>query len=272
MDLRAYCLGILRGGELEDKRRPPLHADGSPLDDDPGPPLLLDAPARVPRLALTTGSGRLPALRSLRETSARQACLERFAHHELQAIELFAWALLAFPEAPAPLRRGWVSTLQDEQEHLDLYLDRLATLGGSLGDRPLSGYLWSHVARIVEADDPLLAFLCAVGLTYEQANLDFTLTYRDGFAAVGDDETATVLQRVHDDEVRHVALAMRWLRQLDPDHHDVAAYDRNVPFPLGAARAKGRNFLAEPRRRAGLSAAFVEHVSNARPYDTRPNG
>ncbi len=50
-----------------------------------------------------------------------------------------------------------------------------------------------------------------MGLTLEQANLDFTLTYRDGFAEAGDLESAAVCQTVHDDEIAHVALAARWL-------------------------------------------------------------
>lgn len=269
MDLRTHCLRILESGALDDKRRAPRDQAGRLLDDPPWPPIILTEPARDRELRLVSGGGRLPKLTALGEVSARQACLERFAHHELQAIELFAWALLAFPDAPAPLRRGWVSALEDEQLHLGLYLDRLSTFGGTLGDRPLSGYLWSHVPRIVEADNPLCAFLCVVGLTYEQANLDFTLLYRDGFAAAGDSETAEILQRVHDDEIRHVGLAVRWLRRIDPDRDDVDAYDSHVPFPLGAARAKGRNFSAEPRRRAGMSPEFVDHVAAAAPHHVR---
>jgi hypothetical protein len=44
----------------------------------------------------------------------------------------------------------------------------------------------------------------------------------------------------------------------------VAAYEAAVPFPLGAARAKGRRFDAGARRRAGLGEDFIEHVRRAR--------
>ncbi len=74
-----------------------------------------------------------------------------------------------------------------------------------------------------------------------------------------------MLERVHDDEVRHVALAAAWLRHLDPEaRDDVGRYEAAVPFPLSAARAKGRPFFVQPRRRAGLSEKFIEYVRQAR--------
>jgi len=104
-----------------------------------------------------------------------------------------------------------------------------------------------------------------MGLTLEQANLDFTLLYRDAFREAGDEASAQVCQRVHDDELRHVRLASEWLARLSPDaEDDVSAYERAVPFPLGPARAKGRRFDASARKRAGLSPAFIERVRTAR--------
>ena len=49
---------------------------------------------------------RLPRPGALRSAEARSVCLARFAHHELMAVELLAWALLRWPEMPAGLRRG----------------------------------------------------------------------------------------------------------------------------------------------------------------------
>ena len=104
-----------------------------------------------------------------------------------------------------------------------------------------------------------------MGLTLEQANLDFTLLYRDAFRDAGDQQSAAVCQRVHDDEVKHVRVAAIWLRRLGEDERsDLDLYREAVPFPMSPARAKGRRFEAEPRRRAGLSEAFIEHVRTAR--------
>ena len=264
--VRAYCLRILQHGDLASKLVPPRAADGGRLDDeDKGPAVSIAAPARDESLRLHKGAGRLPKLSELHDAAARVATLARFAHHELMAVELFAWALLRWPDLPGALRRGFLQALGEEQVHLQLYLDRLAAHGARLGDEPLSDYFWQHVPAI-EAGGPR-AFLAAMGLTLEQANLDFTLLYRDAFRQAGDEETARVLQRVHDDEIGHVALAAVWMRRLAESDDEVSAYEAAVPFPLSAARAKARRFDVKARRRAGLSDSFIEFVRAAKPYE-----
>jgi hypothetical protein len=54
------------------------------------------------------------------------------------------------------------------------------------------------------------------------------------------------------------------LRRLRPEADDLARYQACVPYPLGAARAKGRRFDAAARRRAGLDDSFIEAVRTAR--------
>ena len=218
------------------------------------------------------GADRLPRPGMLKEREHRESCLARFAHHELQAVEYFAWALVRWPELPAELRRGLLSALADEQHHCRLYLDRLKAQGGDFSRDDHSDYFWRQAPAIAASPAGPRAFLAVMGLTLEQANLDFTLTYRDGFAEAGDHESAAVCQTVHDDEIGHVALAARWLPRLtvgataeEADlSADLEAYLDAVPFPMGPARAKGRRFEVAPRRRAGLSEALIEHVRLAR--------
>jgi uncharacterized ferritin-like protein (DUF455 family) len=266
------CRALLLSGGLADKLAFPegelAEAPGASAED-------IDAPARAPLLTMHEGSEKLPPLNALHGAEARVACLSRFAHHELMAAELFAWALLRFPEAPAGLRRGWLAALREELEHLRLYLGRLAAHDAAFGELPLSGYFWKLLPGVRQASDPTRAFLCMQGLTLEQANLDFTMLYRDAFRQGGDDDTARVLQQVHDDEIAHVRLARVWLVRDDentdgPDDEDLRRYLAHVPFPLSAARAKGRRFEVDARRRAGLSPAFIAHVRDAKPYGPRP--
>jgi uncharacterized ferritin-like protein (DUF455 family) len=228
---------------------------------------------RDPGLTMASGASHLPRPGELKNPEARVRCLARFAHHELMAVELFAWALLRWPELPRELRAGFLRVLAEEQTHCRLYLARLESLGSKLHEHAASDYFWKHEPALDASPHGARAFLCALGLTLEQANLDFTLVYRDGFAAAGDSESARVCQQVHDDEVRHVRLAAEWLQRLTPDApDDLSAYERAVPFPLGLARAKGRRFEAAPRERAGLSPEFIERVRCARSSQERDPG
>jgi uncharacterized ferritin-like protein (DUF455 family) len=260
--VRELCIQILSEGDLEPKLQAPLALP----DGDPGPPLVIERPARAPGLELCDGVERLPRPGALHDPRARAACLRRFAHHELMAVELFAWALLAWPDVDPRLRRGWCQALADEQRHCRMYLARLAAHGEALGDEPLSGYFWKHVAGIHAHPRGPAAFLAAIGLTLEQANLDFTLVYAEGFRRAGDEASARVAEAVHADEQRHVRLAVEWLGRLSPGaESDLDAYRAAVPFPFEAARAKGRRFNADARRASGLSDALIEHVRSSRP-------
>jgi uncharacterized ferritin-like protein (DUF455 family) len=184
------------------------------------------------------------------------------------AVELFAWALLRWPSLPLGLREGWLAVLADEQRHCRLYLARLAAHGDTLADHPRSDYFWRHIDAVSGSPHGPSAFLSVMGLTLEQANLDFACLYAEGFRAGGDPESASVCERVHTDEIGHVRMAASWLRRLakgrSEGSDDVDAYLEAVPFPFGPHRAKGRRFDADARRRAGLSERFIEAVSQAR--------
>jgi len=261
--LRTLCLGILERGDLASKLAPPPEVL---VDRDPGPTTVIERPARDAALSLAGGAARLPRPGALGDPRARAACLARFAHHELMSVELFAWALLRWPELPSELRRGWLAVLRDEQLHCQLYLARLASHGESLADHPRSDYFWRQADAIAQSPHGPRAFIAAMGLTLEQANLDFSGVYAEGFRNAGDAESAAVCERVHADEVRHVRLAAHWLCSLTPGSpDDLDAYLSAVPFPLGPTRAKGRRFDPDARRRAGLSERFIEAVRCARP-------
>jgi uncharacterized ferritin-like protein (DUF455 family) len=263
--LRQFCSGILGSGDLKSKLSPPHQQDGRPLDDsDPGQPLYIAYPVRNPEIAMAAGLPNLPAVDELKRPEGRIKCLARFAHHELMAVELFAWALLRWTELAAELRQEFLRVLADEQRHCRLYIDRLTGLGGTFFEPPYSNCFWKHVPAISESPHGPSAFLAGMGLTLEQANLDFTLLYREAFAAAGDKQSADVLLQVHEDEINHVAMAAHWLKLLGPPGSDlIEAYSEAVPFPLSAARARARRFDVTARRRAGLGKAFIEFIRQA---------
>ena len=264
--VREMCLNILTRGDLDSKLAPVPSDGGIVLGPDSTPGSSPDFPARDPDLEMASGAGPLPRPGALTSPRARALCLARFAHHELQAVELFAWALLRWPDVPGELAVGWLRILGDEQRHTRAYLARVEDQGFRFADfAPHSDYLWKN-ADVIDRPE---AFLAAVGLTFEQANLDFSLLYRDAFREAGDEQSARVCQEIHDDEVGHVAFAASWLEALRPEGDAIARYQASVPFPFSAARAKGRRFDVAARRRAGLSDAFIEHVRRARSSQER---
>ncbi len=259
--LEQFCRRILEEGELAPKLEPADSPALTGFAPSAPPPKW---PARVPKLTLVEGNPRLPPLRALSDKRERSRCLERFAHHELMAVEMLAWAILRWPDVPVGLRNDWLLTLGDEQRHCRMYLERLRAHDGELGDEPPGGYFWKQVERMDQSHAGPRSFLAGLGLTLEQANLDFTLYYAEGFRRAGDPESADVLEEVHRDEIRHVASAREWLGRLSDETDETRRYVDAVPFPLSAARAKGKDFRVEPRRLAGLSDGFIDYVREAR--------
>ncbi|MCP4502101.1 MAG: ferritin-like domain-containing protein [Deltaproteobacteria bacterium] len=266
-----FARHILESGSLPEKLRAPKRSNGGPLEFSEPKELFISLPARDDVLKMREGNERLPKLKELKDRHARAFSLERFCGHELQAIELFAWALLAFPKAPLALRRGFLAALVEEQAHLSLYRERLFAHDSDLGQHPLSNYFWKLMPAVMQHAQPEHAFLATVGLTLEQANLDFSLLYRDAFAEVGDEESAKVMHQVHLDEIGHVRLAAVWLPKRMHGNLSLAeAYRRSIPFPLSAARAKARRFDVKARKEAGLDDDMIEFVRQARPYERAP--
>lgn len=264
---RDYARAIVDAASLDGKLRPP--PDDLAIEE-PGAdaPERRDAPGRPAELAITAGrDARVPPLAGMRDPRQRARILHALANHELQAIELFAWALLAFPDTPVAFRRGLVAILADEQRHFELYRGRLAALGARFGEHPVTGHFWNKLDHLATP----LGFVCTMCLTFENANLDFAGDYAAAARACGDLATAEAIDRVHADEIRHVHFGWVWLRRLSGEDDDLwQAYLANVRHPLGPRRARGARFDREARRRAGLDEAFIEALAAIEP--TRPSG
>ena len=252
MEIREFALALLRAETLDGKLAPPLSDLG---DQSPGETLRIDAPSRPRDLQIVPSSeARVPAIGGMPDPTQRKRILHALANHELQAAELFAWALLAWPDAPPSFRRGLLGILIEEQEHCRLYLGRLDAMGGRFGDYPVSGYFWSKVEDLTTP----LHFVCAMALTFESANLDHAEDHAAAARACGDHETAAVILRIHEDEIGHVRFGWRWLqRWKKPDQSMADAYLANVTWPLRPAKARGRVFHEESRVAAGMDPEFI---------------
>jgi uncharacterized ferritin-like protein (DUF455 family) len=258
MELRSFALRILSAETLEGKfELLPERA----TDLRGGPALRLPRPVRPPNLRIVPLSeARVPLREGMADPAQRARILHALANHELQALELFAWALLAFPDAPFEFRRGLTWLLEEEQAHCRMYLDRLKSFKVTLGDYPVSGYFWGKVKDFTTP----LRFICGMSLTFENANLDHSVDYAESSRAVGDLETAWLLDRIHRDEVEHVRFGWHWLGQLKEEGQSMSeAYRANVTWPVRPALARGKVFHRRGRELAGLDAEFVEILSRA---------
>lgn len=261
----AFARALVLATTLEDKLRPP--PAGGAVEADARAPEVLEGPGRPAALVMRRGREvSVPPIEGMRDRDQRARILHALANHELQAAELFAWALCAFADGPRAFRAGLLKICADEQRHCRAYFDRAAALGRRPEDCPVTGHFWNHRERLSTP----LGFVCTMGLTFENANLDLAPAYAAAARAADDDETAAVLDQVAEDEIDHVRFAAVWLRKLAPGETTWQAYQRVVAFPLGASRARGVVFDAEARRRAGLDDELIAALAEAEPR--RPGG
>ncbi len=253
MEIRNWCIQILGGTTLEDKLLdPPLLTDLTP-----GPPILWDTPSRPLNMGFKMHSRKekLPPFHEHNTQDKRAICLHRFAGHELLAVEIMAYTLLAFPEAPKHFRKGLANTLKEEQGHVKLYMDRLAQFGVTFGDMPLYRHFWAHTPFITSP----LQYVSMMSLTFEMANLDFAPIYGKSFARHGDELSAQLMQQILEDEVKHVSFGMQWLKKMkDPQESEWDCFQKNSPQPFTLKRSRGFNLFEEHRRKAGIPEDWIE--------------
>lgn len=254
MEIREFAEAVLF--ETDMKRK--LVAPASFTDANPGTPIAVPSEPGRPDFVRMRSSKAIPPSPTpggIEQERNRGLALHSFAHHELQALELMALALLRFPNAPRGFRRGLVKILMDEQRHFQMYMRRAEHWGVGLGDVGAGHFFWDTVANLTHPAD----FLAALSLTYEQANLDFSSHWEDAFRDVGDQDSAAVLNEVYEDEISHVRHGVAWFGRL-AGKVDFEEYAKRLVFPLSPGRAKGPIFDRAGRLRAGLSEAFVDEI------------
>ncbi len=254
MEVRSFARHVIECDNLEEK----LSGPKTPLtDNDPGTPLRIATPGRPSNLMIASAGQRtrVPSLAGMQHVGQRAKILHALANHELQAAELFAWALLAFPSAPVEFRSGLVRVLFDEQRHCRMYIARLNHFGRHLGDYPVTGYFWNKIEHVHTP----IEFVCAMSLTFENANLDHSLEYAAAAEEADDAGSSALFQQIHADEIEHVRFGWTWLLRLkDRDRSPLDTYKENVAWPLRLSLARGTTFHSEGRRAAGLDDEFVE--------------
>ena len=253
--LRAWAARVLWGTTIDDKlcEIDPDAADPGPLRGCPG------APGRPSGLGFAERDPRphRPSDAALSDPRARGALLHDFANHELLALELMALQLLRCDCAPAAFVRGLAAVARDEQRHFSMYRHRMHALGVDFGAVPVNGFFWRALAPVTEP----LAALEGMSLVLEQANLDFCRYWSARLTALGDAESAALLDAVYEDEIGHVRHGLAWSRRWRPAGQtdwDRLAAQRE---PLGLGRCRGPVFCAEGRERAGMDADAIVRLA-----------
>src|SRR5262249_42111320 len=130
------------------------------------------------------------------------------------------------------------------------------------GDFPVSGHFWRRSKDVATP----LQFTCAMGLTFESANLDFGGDLVAAAEKAGDHDSVRVLRAVHEDEGRHVRFAFEWLLRLkEPAGGGGEGSPANVAARRGRSRARGVAFDRGAREAAGFDEDFIARLAATPP-------
>jgi len=220
----------------------------------------VDKPGRPARPKLVLPR-ELP-VRKLTSEAGHAAFLHALAHIEFNAINL-AWdAVHRFRGLPADYYSDWTRVADEEARHFGLLRNRLRALGNDYGDFPAHDGLWGMAQKT--AFDPLVR-MALVPRVLEARGLDVTPGMMQRLRAVGDFESAAVLEVILRDEVGHVEIGSRWFRYLCEQRgleSDRTYKELLQEYMAGKLR---QPFNDEARKAAGFSdseLAFIYQLSD----------
>lgn len=254
MELRQFAEQVLLSDSLEIKTQRPAT---SLTDTAPGQAVRIAMPTRPPNLpfAKRRTAPPMPKPQAFSDPAKRAIAHHIMANHELQALEVMAMILLAFPEAPTDFRLGMAEIMFDEQRHTKMHVQRATELGLTFGDLPVNGYIWTKATEYKS----VLEYIAGLPLVFEGANLDHTVDFESYFRQHDDKRSAAIMRAIHKDEIRHVQFGMQWLRQLkDPSLTDFEAWEQALTWPIRPSTARGDTLQREARLAAGMTPDFVE--------------
>lgn len=191
---------------------------------------------------------------------SRIALWHSLAHIEFVAIDLALDMAGRFGAAMGPEFVGdFLAVAADEAMHFALLARKLTGLGSHYGALPAHAGLWE--AAFVTRHD-VAARLAVVPMVLEARGLDVTPATLERVRAAGDDHGAKILERILDDEIRHVAAGTKhFLRcaetaQLTPESYWQALVKRHFQGQVKAP------FNDSARLAAGLSRGFYAAIAH----------
>jgi uncharacterized ferritin-like protein (DUF455 family) len=265
MDVSSYAERILFGGDVSDKLfNPPRIIFDSPVRESKAcqeQDIRLE-PVRNKGLEVSGTQLKFPKVVNFYCDKNKAIALSSFANHELQAIEVMAFALLKFSHISKQQKIEIYQTICEEQKHFQLYCKRIVDLGYQFGDFPLNNFFIKSFSSLGSIDE----YYALMALTFETANLDFLIYYRNVFKELGDDKTCEVMDVVYKDEIKHVAIGnsnlTKSILNLKEEKTLWSYYLELLPVQVTPSRSKGKNISIESRLLAGLDQSFIDSCVN----------
>ncbi|KAG0297983.1 hypothetical protein BGZ96_003630 [Linnemannia gamsii] len=119
----------------------------------------------------------------------------------------------------------------DESKHFKWLNERLESQGAHYGDLPVHASIWDSCTDTARS---ALARMAVVHMTIESRGLDVNPATIARFSRSGDEDSARMLQKVHEDEVTHVQIGHRWFCYLLKKHEGVGL-DQDAEKAFGAS-------------------------------------
>lgn len=219
-----------------------------------------DRPAR-PLLPELLPPGRMPRRGRGNSARGRIALWHALAHIEFVAIDLALDLAGRFGAEGGPaLVSDFLAVAADEAMHFVLIERHLRAMGSHYGALAAHDGLWESAQ---ETRHDLAARLAVVPMVLEARGLDVTPATILRVRAAGDERGARILERILDDEIRHV--------RLGANHFESCAVKRQVPAAdlwKSLVRRHFRGAIKPPfndsaRLAAGLSRQLYAEVATA---------
>tara|TARA_R110002072_G_scaffold534_3_gene3667 strand:+ start:37764 stop:38576 length:813 start_codon:yes stop_codon:yes gene_type:complete len=254
--LGEYCKTLLDGTDLSEKLYQVDNIDFDLCYE----PHESKTPGRPKHLEFSSVQAKFPKKTTFHLDEKKGVALHFFANHELLAIEMFAQALLLFPEVDTQTKKSVLATIHDEQKHLEIYIKRMNDFGVEFGDLPVNSFFWEYMPAVKSFEE----FYALMALTFEQANLDFASYYRSIFNEIEDFESAKIMDTVYKDEISHVARGVKYIKSKIKDQSLFEYYQELLPDKISPSRGKGITFDFEGRQLAGLDHDFINSLDSYR--------
>ena len=217
-----------------------------------------DEPAR-PAVPELLSPGQMPRRRKGGSERGRIALWHALAHIEFVAIDLALDMAGRFGAEMGPqFVSDFLEVAADEAMHFALLARRLRTFGSHYGALPAHGGLWdaAHATR-----HDVAARLAVVPMVLEARALDITPVTLERVRAGGDETGARILQRILDDEIRHVRFGSTHFTEVAARRGESAEILWKALVTQHFKGAVKPPFNDSARREAGLPREFYAGVA-----------